>query len=236
MGIGTPLRAGPDAVLTTVAFVLAGGLAGIGIRILLGRLRRGAQLRIGRSETALAMLWCAAGAGWLSGLIPVTRLPMLLGLSWLAVAAGSVDLLHRRLPDALTVPAVPLGLLLLAPLGPAAVGRGLAGAVLAFTVYAAVHLLAPADLGAGDVKLAASLGAVLAGLSWSAMAVAAVMAALLSTLLSAAVALATSVRHPTPWATAARAPPDAPEHRVRRTVPHGPSMLAATWLMIWLTH
>jgi leader peptidase (prepilin peptidase)/N-methyltransferase len=230
MGADMQLRAGPGALLTVVAFALAGGLIGIGIRMLLSRLRRGARVRPGGCESVLAMLWCTAGAGWVSGLVPGNRVPLLLGVGWLAVAAGSVDLLHRRLPDALTVPAVPIGLLLLVPLGPAAVGRGFAGAALGFVVYAVVHVLAPADLGAGDVKLAGSLGGVLAGLSWSAMAVAAVVAALLS----AASAPAASLRHPSMGFTTARAPPDPPEHRVRSTVPHGPSMLAATWLVVWL--
>ena len=40
---------------------------------------------------------------------------------------------------------------------------------VAFVAYAAVHLAAPSALGAGDVKLAAPLGAVLAAASWAAL-------------------------------------------------------------------
>ena len=49
--------------------------------------------------------------------------------------------------------------------------------MLAFAAYAAVHLAAPAALGAGDVKLAAPLGAVLGGVSWEALVVGGVLAA-----------------------------------------------------------
>ena len=95
------------------------------------------------------------GVVWRQGRRGARRwLPVLLGLGWLAVAAGAVDLLHQRLPDALTLPALPLALLLLAPLGPEVVLRAVVGAVVAFVAYAAAHLAAPAAMGAGDVKLA----------------------------------------------------------------------------------
>ena len=71
-----------------------------------------------------------------------------------------------------------------------------------------MHLLAPASLGAGDVKLAGSLGAALAGLSWPAAALAAVLAGLLT-------------RGCSPWSPG------------RRLVPHGPGMLAAAWVVAW---
>ena len=51
---------------------------------------------------------------------------------------------------------------------------------VAFVAYAAVHLAAPAALGAGDVKLAAPLGAVLAGVSWEALVVGGLLAAIFS--------------------------------------------------------
>jgi leader peptidase (prepilin peptidase)/N-methyltransferase len=84
------------------------------------------------------------------------------------------------------------------------------GSVVAFAVYGAVHLVAPAAMGAGDVKLAASLGAVLAGASWAALAGAAGLAAGLT---GGAAVVAAS-------------------HRPSiGSVPHGPSMLAASWLV-----
>ena len=77
--------------------------------------------------------------------------------------------------------------------------------------YAAVHLAAPAAMGAGDVKLAAPLGAVLAAASWAAVVAAGLVAALLSAVL-ATVMLAMRGRS--------------------SAVPHGPSMLVAGLLVV----
>jgi leader peptidase (prepilin peptidase) / N-methyltransferase len=92
------------------------------------------------------------------------------------------------------------------PIGPAAVARGVAGAAAGLSAYGALHLLRPASLGAGDVKLAGSLGAVLAGVSWPSAALAAVLASLLT------VALALVTR--------------------QARVPHGPGMVTAAWAVL----
>jgi leader peptidase (prepilin peptidase) / N-methyltransferase len=204
-------------VLVVGVLTAAGAVAGAGARFLLRRLRRGARVRAPWCELAVAALWAGAGSVWAAGLLPLTWLPVLLGLGWLGAAAGAVDVLHRRLPDALTVPALPVALLLLLPVGPAAVVRGAGGAVVAVAVHAAVHLLDRRAVGAGDVKLAASLGAVLAALAWPALAVAAVLAAVLTALAGLLVA-ARPRRVPVP--------------RSGGALPHGPSMLAATWLVV----
>ncbi len=76
--------------------------------------------------------------------------------SWL-ITLSAFDIRHRRLPNVLTLPGA--GLILM---GAAITGNGLAavlGGVTLFAVYAAVHLAAPAALGAGDVKLALGIGA-----------------------------------------------------------------------------
>ena len=201
----------PPAVLTAAVLLAALGLpAGAAARRLLGRLRRGARVPPPWCELGVALAWGAVGAAVGAGVVPALWLPVLLGLGWLAVAAGAVDLRHHRLPDALTLPALPLALLLLAPLGPEVVLRAGVGAVVAFAAYAAVHLAAPSALGAGDVKLAAPLGAVLAAASWAALVAAGVVAALLSAVL-AAVMLAMRGRG--------------------GAVPHGPSMLVAGLLV-----
>jgi leader peptidase (prepilin peptidase)/N-methyltransferase len=135
---------------------------------------------------------------------------VLLGLVWLTVAAGAADLLHQRLPDALTLPALPVALLLLTPLGEEAVRRAVGGAAVALTAHVAVHLAVPPAMGAGDVKLAAPLGAVLAAASWEALAIAGLLAAVLSGALAAT-------------ALVARGRGGA--------VPHGPSMLVAGLLV-----
>jgi leader peptidase (prepilin peptidase)/N-methyltransferase len=123
-------------------------------------------------------------------------------LVWLAALSGC-DIAHRRLPNWLTLPGA-AAILLVAVVA----GRGwpaLAGAAALSGVYLAVHLAAPAAMGAGDVKLAVGLGA-LTGLFgadvWF-------LAALAAPVLTAMWALAASLRGV-------------------RTVPHGPSMCLAS--------
>ena len=88
-------------------------------------------------ELAVGALWAATGCLWGAGQLPSAWLPALLGLGWLGVAAGVVDVRHRRLPDALTAPAACLAPLGLLPLGAGAVGRGLLGALVAVVGYGA---------------------------------------------------------------------------------------------------
>lgn len=186
--------------------MVAGALA----RGLLGRLRRGTRVRAPVCELAVGALWATTGGLWGAGAVAARWLPALLGVAWLGVAAGLVDLRHHRLPDALTLPAAGVAPLALLPLGIGAVGKGLLGSAVAVVGYGAVHLALPAGMGAGDVKLAASLGTVLGGVSWGALAVAAGLAAL-GTAAAALVAAGACCRSR------------------RGAVPHGPSMLAATW-------
>lgn len=123
-------------------------------------------------------------------------------LAWL-VLLSCYDLRQRRLPDALTLPGAAM-ILLNAGLA----GRGLpalAGAGALAGVYLLVHLLAPAAMGAGDVKLAIGLGA-LAGSCGAAVWFLAALGAPLLTAAWGAVALTRGVR----------------------TVPHGPAMCVAT--------
>ena len=123
-------------------------------------------------------------------MVPWRWVPLLLAFGWLAVAAGAVDIRVRRLPDALTLPALPVALLLLLPVGGSAVWRGVLGAVVAAAAHLVVHLAVPAALGAGDVKLSAPLGAALGAASWEALVVAGLLAALFSGALAAAVLVA----------------------------------------------
>lgn len=213
--------------LSIAVLGVAGALAGAGARVLLRRLRRGARIPPPWCELGGAVLWAATGAAWSADVLPTAWLPAVLGLGWLAVAAGAVDLRHRRLPDALTVPALPAALLLLLPVGPAAAVRGAGGAALAVAVHAVVHLVDRRAVGAGDVKLAAPLGAVLAAVAWPALALAAVLAALITVVVGTvggrAVSIGASSR------PAVRAGPAPSPGLAGRAVPHGPSMLAATW-------
>jgi leader peptidase (prepilin peptidase) / N-methyltransferase len=202
-----------QVLLDAAAFGVAGGAAGVFARLVLARLGRGAVLRPGWCEAGVALLWAAAGAGWAAGVLPGDWVPVLMGAGWLGVAAGAVDVARHRLPDALTLPALPAALVLLTPLGGEAVLRGAAGAAVAAAVHGGVHLLVPRAMGAGDVKLAAPLGAVLAAAAWPAVVLAAVLAA-----------LATAVVGLGGWVTG-RWP-------LGGALPHGPSMLVATWVVL----
>ncbi|MEU2375502.1 MULTISPECIES: A24 family peptidase [Streptomyces] len=97
--------------------------------------------------------------------------------AWLLLAPagvllGVVDARVRRLPDVLTLPlaAAALALLGLASLLPGHRGHWLTAlcASLALAAgYAVLHLVNPAGLGFGDVKLALGAGAVLGWYGWS---------------------------------------------------------------------
>ena len=180
------MTASPTSAATVAGLTggVAGLAAGAAARRLLARLRRGTRVRAPVCELAVGALWAVTGSLWGSGRLPTAWLPAVLGLGWLGVAAGLVDARHRRLPDTLVVPATCFAPLSLLPMGLGAVGRGLLGAVAAVLGYGLVHLLRPAALGLGDVKLAAPLGAVLGAASWSALAIAAVLAAVITGLVA----------------------------------------------------
>jgi leader peptidase (prepilin peptidase)/N-methyltransferase len=165
---GGILPTGPGVGWAVLGFGL-GMLAGAAGRVLLRRLRRGTRVPPPWLEVVVGVPWAgvvgAAGAGMLGW----PWVPLLLGAGWLAAVAGIVDLRHHRLPDALTLPALPAALLLAVPLGLAAVGRAAAGAGLLAGAYLLVHAVSPRSLGLGDVKLAAPVGALLAAASWPAL-------------------------------------------------------------------
>ncbi len=124
-------------------------------------------------------------------------------LAWLAVLS-CYDIRQRRLPNVLTLPGA--GVMLL---GATMAGRGVpasAGAAALTAMYLLVHLVDPASLGAGDVKLAIGLGGLTGYFGVEAWFLAALAAPLLTAL----------------WAVAVRVGAGA------LTVPHGPSMCLAT--------
>lgn len=124
-------------------------------------------------------------------------------LAWLAVLS-IYDIRERRLPNWLTIPgaAVVLAIATVAGRGvPALLGAiGLAG------LYLAVHLITPAAMGAGDVKLAVGLGALTGAFGFDVWA----LSALAAPLVTAVLACIAIIR------------------RSSSTVPHGPSMCLAT--------
>ncbi len=180
---------------------------------MLRRIPRGVRVPAPVCTVAVAALWTVVSARSSEGL-PVWWWPVPLILGWAGVLLGGADMVARRLPDALTLPAYPVVAVLV---GAAAIGAGDAGplaragagAVLWAGGYAAVRLVAPGALGGGDVKLAGTLGALTAATSWSGL----LLAVLAATVLTAAVA--------------------GPARLFGyRDVPHGPAMLAAAWLVV----
>jgi leader peptidase (prepilin peptidase)/N-methyltransferase len=124
-------------------------------------------------------------------------------LAWLT-ALSVFDICERRLPNWLTLPGAVVVLAVAAATGrgvPAVLGAvGLAG------LYLVVHLVAPAAMGAGDVKLAVGVGALTGAFGYDVWVLAAVGAPLLTAI----------------WALVALS------RRSSSTVPHGPSMCIAT--------
>jgi leader peptidase (prepilin peptidase)/N-methyltransferase len=123
-------------------------------------------------------------------------------LAWFT-ALTVYDVRQRRLPNALTLPGAAVVLAVAV-----ATGRGvpaLVGAAALALFYLGIHLVAPAGMGAGDVKLAIGVGALTGSFGVDAW----VLAALGAPMLTAMWAVAVAFR--------GRA----------ATVPHGPSMCAA---------
>jgi leader peptidase (prepilin peptidase) / N-methyltransferase len=120
-------------------------------------------------------------------------------LAW-AAALTVHDLRRRRLPNALTLPGAVVILAVAAAhgRGPAAV----CGALGLAALYLAVHVVAPGAMGAGDVKLAVGLGALTGAFGADVW----LLGALGAPALTALFGLLAGVR----------------------TLPHGPSMCAAS--------
>lgn len=131
-------------------------------------------------------------------------------LGWLA-ALSVFDITQRRLPNWLTVPGATVILA-----GATVAGHGVpaaVGAVALFATYLAVHVLAPTAMGAGDVKLAAGIGALTGAFGVDVW----LLATLAAPLITVGSALCAVVR------------------RGESTVPHGPSMCLAAAVAASLT-
>jgi leader peptidase (prepilin peptidase)/N-methyltransferase len=203
-------------IISALVLGLAGWLSGYGGRRLASRLRA-APVRAPTCELPIALLWATSGIWVLTGAAPAWWLPVPLCLAWFGVLLAVIDLAERRLPDALTGVGFVLVLLCIcfaSVAGPGGVlaARGALGVVLFGGAHLAVHLLNPASMGAGDVKLSASLGGVLGAVGLPALALAAVLGAVLTV----ALALGARLLAYRTW---------------RGGVPHGPGLLLATWLV-----
>lgn len=148
------------------------------------------------------------------------ELPAYLYFAALSTALGFVDLQTHRLPNPWTLSAYPitLALLLLPALAEQRwtdLWRAVLGGAALFAVFAVLHLINPAGMGLGDVKLAGSMGMLLGWLSWSALAV----GAFLGFVLGAVVGLILMA--------AGRA-------GRKSALPFGPFMLIGSWVAIVL--
>jgi leader peptidase (prepilin peptidase) / N-methyltransferase len=123
-------------------------------------------------------------------------------LAWLT-ALSVYDIRERRLPNWLTMPGAAAVLGIAAAHGRAV--PAMFGAVALFAMYALVHLVSQAAMGAGDVKLAIGIGALTGTFGSDVW----VLAALGAPLLTAGLATVAVLR------------------RSGQTVPHGPSMCLA---------
>jgi leader peptidase (prepilin peptidase)/N-methyltransferase len=181
---------------------IAGFAAGAGGAWLLRRLRRGADVHWLWCAVPTALLWTVAAA---LRHPPPHWLAVTLALAWVGVLLSATDFRHRRLPDALTLPAYPVAAALLVTAGAEVAIRALVGALVFGIGHLAVRVAAPQALGGGDVKLAVPLGAVLGAVSYAALP--------LGALLASGFTLVVAMTRP------------------RCGIPHGPGLLAATWLL-----
>lgn len=195
-----------DVVLGVIAPLTAGAAVGAGVRLGLARARRGVLLPPAWCELAVATAWGVVGTAAVVGAVAPARVPVLLGASVLAAAGTATDLTSGRLPDAMTLPAVPLGWALLLPCGPDAVLAGVLGTLALGVPHVLLAVAVPHGLGGGDAKLAAALGAPLAALGWWSVAVVPVVAAVV-------LAVAAAILR-------------------RRALPLGPPLLGVTWIVL----
>ncbi|MFE7630407.1 prepilin peptidase [Kocuria sp. NPDC057446] len=140
------------------------------------------------------------------------QIPAYLFFAAVAVVLTVIDLRHHLLPNAVVLPALGIGFLLLtlAAAGENAWGallRAVLGALVLFGLYLVLALISPAGLGMGDVKLAAVLGLFLGFQGWGTLFVGAVLASVIGAV--AGLAVLASRRG-----------------GMRSDVPFGPSMLA----------
>ncbi len=154
-----------------------------------------------------------------AGVFGVTVLAVaLLYLAVITVALAAIDLEHRRLPDALTLPAYPVLAVAIAIHAGVEqewwiVARALIGAAIVGGVYFALWFAYPKGMGFGDVKAAGMLGFALGAVGWGAIAVGAIAGPLIGGVVGVAVMI-----------------------RSRRgrgvEIPYGPWLIAGAWLGI----
>ncbi len=211
-----PLAAGGASFAWAAALVgvVAGAAVGAGSRVLLARLRRGAELPAAALIPAGAVITgLGAGLAWGD-----PRLWLVVWAGWLLLVLGAIDLARHRLPDALTLPAAPLTLAVVVGTAVAQPGfgslwRALVVAAVLGLVFWGLAALAPAAMGRGDAKLVPSLGLLTGFVS--------VPAALLGLVLAFAIGALVSVA-----GLAVR------RLSLSSAIPFGPFLMGGTWLVL----
>lgn len=172
-GCGTDIRP-RDNVPVLSWLVLRGKCRDCGMRI---------SPRYPLVELATAVLFGLLG--WRFGLDPA--LPAFLYLGAVGIALALIDIDHKRLPFALTMPSYPVALILLA--AAALIQRDFgrlitmaAGLVGLFGLYRLLHAVSPRGMGYGDVMLSGILGAYLGYLGWGPLLVGAFLGFLLGSI------------------------------------------------------
>jgi leader peptidase (prepilin peptidase)/N-methyltransferase len=147
-------------------------------------------------------------------------LPAFLYLAAVSIALGAIDLDTYRLPFWIVVPSwwvagVLLGGAALLLGHPGAVGRMLVGGLALWGLYRLLHLVYPAGMGYGDVRLAGLIGMYLAWVDWGALVVGAFAGVLVGGLGGVAVLIAQ-------------------RSGLKTQIPYGPYMLVGTWVgLFW---
>ena len=176
----------------------------------------------------------AVGAGFAAVALAAPEHPLLwpagCWVVFLAVALSLIDLEHHRLPNALTLPAAPVLLALLAV--PAATyglwGQwvtGLLAGLALFGFFALLWAIKPAAMGLGDVKLAATIGIALGWAGWSMLAFGTFAMFLFGGIAGGAVIAATARRAGSSVRQAAKA-----------GLPFGPFMFAGLLAAVYAGH
>lgn len=183
-----------------------------------GRQTRAVPRRDIALSAALSLL-AATAACWRFGL----TWPLLAYLGFAAVTGPLVviDLREQRLPNVITLPLYPamivlLGLAALVDRDLASLLRALAAGGVLLAAFIVLHLVNPAGMGMGDVKLSGPMGMVLGWISWQAVwwgTLLGFVGAAVVSLVLLALRLATR----------------------KSALPFGPAMLAGTWAAICLS-
>ncbi len=168
--------------------------------------------------TTAATAACFVLIGWHFGWS--WQLPAYLFFAGVGVRLSVIDLRHRLLPNAIVLPGLCLGAILLAIASTAGeawgpLARAAEGSLILFGLYLVLALVSPAGMGMGDVKLAAVVGLFLAYQGWQTLALGTFAGVLLGALTSLAVLV---VRR----------------GGLKSTIPFGPPMIAGALAAILL--